>query len=146
MVKRVPSKARIWRESVQQTPSFDQPDEKIGYRDAKRKAILAGLRMLRAPAVACSWWGLLMAYFWVVRWGLVKIKTRWITNYTATMWHFQSNPDTCRSQMGIGNNIQGRQQNFYFQVRLALLVSSLLPLLGCFLTHSKWWIIPRQKI
>lgn len=48
---RVPSKRSIQKESISANPVIPGPeDEGLGYKENKRRAIIAGLRMMRAPA------------------------------------------------------------------------------------------------
>lgn len=49
MGKRLPSKATVQRNSCQQMPCLDGPGK--SFREAKRRSIVAGLRMMKAPAV-----------------------------------------------------------------------------------------------
>ena len=52
MVKRVPSKQSVHKDSLSQTPSFDRPRKKMNFKEIKKRSILAGLRSMQAPAVA----------------------------------------------------------------------------------------------
>lgn len=54
MGKRVPSTSRVRKDSMDQCPGFDRPRKKLNYKEIKRRSIIAGLRAMRAPAVACS--------------------------------------------------------------------------------------------
>jgi len=49
MGKRLVSKVAMRKSSLQQIPDLDAPSK--SYRDAKRQAIIAGLRVMKAPAV-----------------------------------------------------------------------------------------------
>ena len=52
MGKRVPTKERVYKDSLSQTPSFDRPRKKMNFKEIKKRSILAGLRTMKAPAVA----------------------------------------------------------------------------------------------
>ena len=52
MGKRVPTKERVYKDSLGQTPSFDRPRKKMNFKEIKKRSILAGLRTMKAPAVA----------------------------------------------------------------------------------------------
>lgn len=48
----LPSVKRVHSQALKQTPAIDPPCAKHSYREVKRRSIVAGLRMMRAPAVA----------------------------------------------------------------------------------------------
>ena len=50
MVKKPPAKRIVRKQSMDQTPVFDRPRSKLNYREIKRRSIIAGLRMINAPA------------------------------------------------------------------------------------------------
>ena len=50
MVKKAPAKSFIRKQSMDQTPVLDRPRSKLNYREIKRRSIIAGLRVMKAPA------------------------------------------------------------------------------------------------
>lgn len=57
MGKRVPSTQSIRTSSKRATPRLDSPPEKMTFKEAKRRTIIAGLRAMKAPAVPCHGFG-----------------------------------------------------------------------------------------
>jgi hypothetical protein len=50
MVKRAVATKTVRKGSMDQTPKLDLPRSKLNYREIKRRSIIAGLRMMKAPA------------------------------------------------------------------------------------------------